>query len=467
MMKCWLALIGWISAVSTLQAGGALIPIEPISGSIAPYVDKDGYVNPIVSLGDVNFGGGLTLPLVLNFSSAIRPPSPEFGQGWECPIFEAKVFDVQQNLKRVETLGGKDRYFIYNQRTDTWKHFFTDDWKVEVKGDDDFELTYKTGVKFIFNKGLISSMTMPDGRTILWNRSGNKLVSLQESGKTPALQIVYDKFGFAKQILLNPDSLGVAKKFYDFDTSLIYAGIDKIQCPGGRLITFDRSRDKSLNPVLSWTDTRHLPTTLSWDVKTGKILSDDSYTYQFTEVNKDNTWPKMLRKNKVTGKLENYYFNEKTGITDETLPDGTIRHIEMVQAPGPNYKAVRLIQDTKNGNTQIVLRRSFDDQGHLLLEAIGLAHGKEQVKQYTYDNAGRMASYLLNGKEIWKNIYDPVTGQLKERDIDNLGVTLVFDALPGGEIKESIEKTGGAVTLTKTLTPSAWQAAVSSMQRIE
>jgi hypothetical protein len=466
MKKFWLGIIGWLVLISASQAENALIPIQSISGSIAPYVDKDGYVNPIISLGDINFGGGLTLPLVLNFSSAIRPPSPEFGQGWDCPLFEAKVFNVQQNLKQVETLGGKDRYFVYDPRTDSWKHFFSDDWKGEAKGDD-FELTYKTGCKFVFNKGLISSMTTPDGRTILWNRDGDKLISLQESGKSPAMQIVYDSLGFAKQILFNPDNMGVAKKTFDFSSSLIYAGIDKIQCPDGRAIAFDRTRDKSLNPVMTWTDTLHLPVTLGWSAKTGKILRDNQYTYQITELSNDKTWPKMFRKNRATGKIESYYFDEKHGTTDETLADGTIRHIEMIQAPGPNYKTVRLIQDTKDGKTQIMLRRAFDDQGHLLLEAMGLPDGKEAVKQYVYDDAGRIVSYLWNGKEMWKNIYDPATGQLMERDLPNLGIKVAFDQLPGGDVKESIQKVGGAVTTTKMLAPNDWQATVSSMEKLE
>ena len=465
MKKFWLGILGGMVVVSASQAENALIPIEPISGSIAPYVDENGYVNPIISLGEINFGNGLTLPLVLNFSSAVRPPSPEFGQGWECPLFEAKIFDVQQDLKEMETLGGKNRYFIYNQRTDKWKHFFTDNWSGIAHGDD-FELTYTTGCKFVFHNGLISSLTTPDGRTILWNRSGDKLVSLQETGKSPALQIVYDQLGFARQILLNPDNLGVAKNVYDFSSSLVYAGIDKIQCPGGRTVAFDRSRDKLLNPVVSWTDTLHLPVTLSWDAKTGKILSDNKYTYQIQEVKPDNTWPQMYRKNNVTGAMESFYFDEQHGTTDETLPDGTARHIEIVQAPGPNYKDTRLIQDTKDGKTVTVLRRAFDDKGHLLLEAIGLPNGASQVKQYVYDDAGHVVSYLLNGKEMWKNVYDPATGDLKERDLPGLGVKLAFEQLPGGEVKESIEKAGNTVT-TKTISTSDWPATVTSMQRIE
>jgi hypothetical protein len=463
MNKLRLGIIGWLVVAGAAQADNANIPIESISGSIAPYVDTNGYVNPIFSLGDIDFGSGLTLPLCLDFSSAIRTPSPEFGQGWECPLFEAKIYDVQQNVKRVDLLGGKHIYLIYNPRTATWKHAYSDNWKGTAKGEDDFDLTYVTGCAFSFHKGLISSMTTPDGRTILWNRSGDKLLSMSESGKSPAMQMVYDKFGFAQKILLNPDNLGVAKKAYDFGSSLIYAGIDKIQFPEGRTITLNRDRDKLLNPVLSWTDTRHLPMMASWDVKTGKIISDNQYTYQIT----GDEYPHMLRKNKVTGKAESFYFDVMHGSYDLDLADGTHRRIEIIQAPGPNYKMVRLIQDTKNGKTQIVLRRAFDEQGHLVEETMGLAKGKEQVKQYVYDDSGRAVSYLLNGNEMWKNVYDPATGQLKERDLPNLGVKLAFDQLPGGEVKESLEKAKGAVTNTKTLDPNAWQAAVTSMQRIE
>jgi hypothetical protein len=467
MKKIWLGTIGLLSMTLAVKAADPYIPIYPLSGSIASYVDKDGYVNPLVSLGEIKLWDSMTLPLVINYSSAIRPPSPEFGQGWDCPLFDAKIFDVQQNLKKVEMLGGKELYLIYNPRTDTWKHFFTDDWKGEAKGNDVFNLTSVTGCRLSFKNGLISSMITPNGRTIVWNRTGDKLISMGEQGKPPAMLVLYDELGFAKQILLNPDSMGKAKNVYDFSSNLVYAGIDKIHCPQGRIIAFDRTRDKSLNPVLKWTDSMHLPITVSWDTKSGKILSDDKYAYQITEIEKDNTWPKMARKNKITNRVESYYFDEKHGTTDQTLADGTLRHIEMIQAPGPTYKAVRLIQDTLNGKTRTVLRRAFDDQGHLLQEAFGLASGKEQLKQYVYDNVGRPVSYLFNGKEMWKNVYDPVTGQLKERDLPNLGMKLAFDQLPGGDVKESIEKAGGAVTSTKTLAPAAWQATVTSAQRLE
>ncbi len=127
----------------------------------------------------------------------------------------------------------------------------------------------------------------------------------------------------------------------------------------------------------------------------------------------------------------------------------------------------RLIEETKNGKKQVVLRRSFDDSGHLLLEAMGLANGKEQVKSFTYDDAGRVLSYSLNGKEMWRNAYDATTGQLTERVFSNLGVKLAFEPLSGGEVKESLEKVGGAVTSVKTLAPKDWQATASTLQRLE
>ena len=364
-------------------------------------------------------------------------------------------------------MGGRQIYLVYNERTDTWRHYFSDAWKGEQKGDL-FELTYQTGCKFTFNKGLISSLTMPDGRKILWNRSGDdKLVSLTESGKSPAMQITYDQLGFAKEILFNPDNMGVAKKVCNFETSLIYAGIDKITCPEGRTITLDRTRDKLLNPVLSLIDTKQRPLTMSWDLKTGKIISDDRYTYQISDVADDKSYPRMARINNVSKKMESYFYNENRGITDLTLADGTTRHIEMIMTPVPTYRVTRLIQETKNGKTQIVLRRSFDDAGHLLLEAMGLANGKEQVKSFTYDDAGKVLSYALNGKEMWRNTYNAVTGQLTERVFSNLGVKLAFEPLTGGEVKETLEKVGGSVTSVKTLAPNDWKATASTLQRLE
>ena len=253
---------------------------------------------------------------------------------------------------------------------------------------------------------------------------------------------------------------------------MVYAGIDKIQCPDGRAITFERAHDKALNQVAKWTDTKQLPIALSWDAKTGMILSDNRYTYQIAKASDDKTPndkmpPQMFRKNIVTGEMESFYFDEKHGTIDRTLPGGTIRHIEMIQAPGPNYKKIRLIEETKNGKTSTVLRRAFDDEGNMLQEAIGLPNGAEQIKQFVYDDAGRVVTYLLNGKEMWNNVYDPATGLLTERDLPSLGVKIGFDRLSTGDVKETIEKTGGAVTATKTLAPPEWQSTIAAMQRIE
>ena len=439
-----------------LLADTPTLPVYPMGNTFVPYMDGDGYVRPIIVLGDVHFGQGLDLPLAINFSSALRSPSPEFGQGWDCPLFDAKIFDVQKNLKRVTTLGGRDLFIGYNLRTDTWKHSYSNHWTGQTKGED-FELVYDKAWKFNFHNGLISSLTTPNGRTLVWNRNGEKLVSLGESGKPPTLQILYDKVGIVQQILLNPDHLGVAQKAYKFDTSLVYAGINKIQCPDGRTITFDRSRDAAHNPVMAWTDSKNLGATLTWSVKTGKILSDGISSYKISEVSPDNTYPRISRTINGTGKIESFYYDQKHGVTEETLADGTLRHIEMVVAPGANYKAIRLVTETKKGKTITVLRRAFDGQGHVLLEATGLPNGKEIVKQYTFDDGGRVTSYIFNGKLMWKNTYDSATGFLQSRELPDLNVKMAFNKLPTGEITESIEKAGG-ISSAKTLKPDEWQA---------
>ena len=148
------------------------------------------------------------------------------------------------------------------------------------------------------------------------------------------------------------------------------------------------------------------------------------------------------------------------------MADGIVRHTEMSSAPGPNYKAIRLVTEKKNGVTRTILRRSFDDQGHLLLEAIGLANGTEQLKQYIYNEAGKVVSYHLNGKEMWTNVYDPVTGMLKERDIPAFGVKMAFQQLPGGDIQETIQRGQAIAVATQKIAANAWPQKVAFMEEI-
>jgi hypothetical protein len=51
--------------------------------------------------------------------------------------------------------------------------------------------------------------------------------------------------------------------------------------------------------------------------------------------------------------------------------------------------------------------------------------------------------------------------------LSNLGVKLVFDQLPGGEVKESIKSAQGTVTSTKTLGSQVWQETTKAMQSIK
>jgi len=453
----------WVS-LSLCEAAAPIIPIYEEGNTFGNYLDANGYVAPIFHLIQVQFGESFTLPLSVNFSSAIRPPSPEFGQGWECPLFDAKIVDVQQNEKKVETLGGKTLFLIYDPRTNCWKHFYSNHWSGQVKGPD-FVLSYDNAWTFTYHNGLISSLTSPGGRVIHWNRDGEKVVSLSEEGKEPSLEMVYDKLGFAKQIVLGPDHAGLSSVNFNFTADLIYAGISKIEGFQGRVINLDRTTDKKLNPILNLSDTRGPGAKLMWDAKTGKILSDGRYSYSIAEVSSDRTYPRMSRTSLVDGKTETFYFDEKHGTTDQTLADGTIRHIEMIVAPGPNYKAIRLVQETRHGKTVDILRRAFDDHGNTILDSSTLPSGIHMVKQYTYDNANRAVSYIFNGKEIWHNIYDPQTGDLRERDLISQNVKIAFDSLPGGEVNESIEKKDGGIISRQTLDENAWQKQCASLEK--
>ena len=446
------------------------VPVYPISGSIAPYVDKDGYVNPIIELDQIDFGGGLKLPLNLNFSSAIRPPSAEFGQGWQCPLFSSRVYDVKQNLKRIELLGGKGIVMIYDKRMAKWKHYYSNDWTGEERGNH-FDLIHNSGCRFEYVDGLISRVLTESGRKIVWKRSAGKLTSITEQGKPAALKIDYDDAGFAKTLSFGPDAFGQTEKSYTIKPSLIYAGIEKIEGSNGRNLSFSRSRDEKGNPVLIWADTKHLPMTLTWDNKLGTILADSRWNYQIEKnvatgkpdkdgkVAKEDSaipWPRMHRVSKVGERKEGYYYDPRNGITEETMTDGTLRKTSWIVKPGGLYKTVRSIEETKNGKTQIVLRRAFDEKERLIRETIGLANGKLQDKQFLYDQAGRMTSMLINGDPVWINTFDLKTGKLIGRELPKEGAKLAFDHLATGRIVQKTFKKDGTQS-EQNLSETAWK----------
>ena len=441
------------------------IPVYPDYGIFAPYVDRGGYVKPYIDLGKIPLGESLELPLVLNFSSEVRPPSQEFGQGWECPAFDSRLIDYQKNCKELKTLGGKVHYLVWDKKQEVWKHAYSEKWRGKESGGS-FDLTHESGIRFQYRKGLISSMTMPDGRKFEWRRFNGKLASIGQAGKSPALEIQYDDNGFARKILLQPDRLGNARKSYTLAASLVYAGIEKIEGSDGRKISFERSRDRAGRQVAELRDSRHLPLRLSWDTATGHILGDGKWDYVISPVNRKKKtgpyYPQMARTNRANGKTESYLFDPRTGIEKRGLQDGTIRLTHWIVAPGAPYKQIRLIEEqSKDGPKRTVLRRAFDSQGRLILEATGLANGKERIRQFVYDEAGRLASCLIDGQTDWKNLYDQKTGELAGRELPRTGARVLFEKLPAGQVKQTLIQSGGQKTTT-TLTPEAWARMLQS-----
>ena len=409
------------------------IPIYRMIGSMEPYISKEGYASPYLSLKGVTLDHDKKLPIILNYSSEQRSPSPEFGENWLCPLFQSRISDYNSNIKQLITLGGKVLYFVPDKRNGGWKEYYTNNWTgVEKTGI--FEIRHANGTRFTYVKGLIGEVKAPDGRTIQWIRNGDKVVELREQGKGALLKISYEGSGLAKQLVLNPN--GADQTIYDIEPDYVTGGIKRIASQAGWEVQFSKTWDDKQNPMFAIASSDHPPLILKWDAKTGTILSDNFWNYKIASSKGAGDWPPINRVSK-NGKIkESYSVNGVTGVTSKLLASGITQRTYQVATPrSETYKHVRMIEEIgKDGKKRVVMRKSYDDDGRVTSMSMTLNNGKEVTKRFVYDKAGRMVAYVFNDKVQWKDVYNEKNGLLQSRELPQLGLKsdFVYDETNGG-----------------------------------
>jgi hypothetical protein len=410
------------------------IPVYRMIGSLEPYISKEGYACPYLTLKDIVLDHDKKLPIILNYSSEQRVASPEFGEGWFCPLFQSRVSDYNDHIKQFITLGGKVLYLVPDKRNGGWKEYYTNNWTGVEKGSI-FELRHANGTKFTYVKGLISEVTAPDGRVIKWIRNGNQVIELREQGKRALLKVSYDGSGIAKQLMVNPDDR--SKTIYAIEPDYVAGGIKKISSQTGWQVGFNKSWDDKQNPIFTIASNNRPPLVLKWDVKTGTILSDSLWNYKINPSKGVGDWPPINRASKNGKITESYKVDGVTGVTTKLLFNGVTQKTYQVATPRSEvYKHVRMIEEVgKDGKKRVVMRKAYDDNDRVTFMAMTLNNGKEATKRFIYDQSGRMVSYIFNDKVQWKDVYNEKNGQLLSRELPQLGVRTDFSHGLNGEVK--------------------------------
>src|SRR5690606_36257129 len=113
-------------------------------------------------IGDLEFGQGLTVPLIINFNSNRASSSPYLGAGWLLPLFEASFLETELGRFTLLQPDGAKRAFSRSSALNGVLRG-SGNWLAQVQGD---EITAwaDCGWSLTFNKGRISSIRTPDRR---------------------------------------------------------------------------------------------------------------------------------------------------------------------------------------------------------------------------------------------------------------------------------------------------------------
>lgn len=143
-------------------------------------VDARGHVCYSEKIGEVDFGGGLNLPLIINFRSDRESSSPYLGKGWILALLDSNFVQTGENAFQMVQPDGWVRPFYRGKPSDTTLNGGPN-WKGEISGNT-ISVWVDCGWKFMYFKGKIAALENPKGRKLEFVYSGGKVTEIRENG---------------------------------------------------------------------------------------------------------------------------------------------------------------------------------------------------------------------------------------------------------------------------------------------
>lgn len=147
-------------------------------------VDYQGYVFHVEKIGYLQMSSDVKLPMYLTFSSRRETVSPYVGYGWEIPLLESKIVQLDENNFRLDQPDGWFRPFWRDIKNPTLLH--ASGWEAEIHGNT-ITAWASCGMKLTFRKGRIVSMQLKD-RKLDYLYEDNQVSQIRE-GSTTVLKV--------------------------------------------------------------------------------------------------------------------------------------------------------------------------------------------------------------------------------------------------------------------------------------
>lgn len=278
-------------------------------------------------------------------------------------------------------------------------HFHTQDgqWQGSLDGTT-FGVTRDDGWLIKYEQGHLAELKTDTGRDIVWKYDGGQFVSLDEVGGASGLAVTRDVVGQATGFVVNGNqySFTLDKRPMVQNSPAgrvigeLAPTLGSFTWPGGKSDTFKFSVASDLTPLLTMTDAGGQKSNYTWDPQ-GRILSDNDWKYNVGAILPKSNLPALSRSN-GQGQTESVSIATRTGEVNERDIKGVVTTTMLFRTPGPFFNKVREINQTANGVTTVLERRSYDEAGRLIrsMDRSGT------ITTYTYDAAGKLVHQAVS-----------------------------------------------------------------------
>ncbi|WP_009962605.1 RHS repeat protein [Verrucomicrobium spinosum] len=394
------------------------------------------------------------LPVRFLFNSKPRYVSDGcLGYGWWFPLLESTVTQSDETEVTVHSPGG----FVYRLFRDPKKPDAYDSLDAAIAGKllpgDAFEVVdKKEGWKFRYHKGRIVEATTPKGDELRWAYDGTRVGKISSKKKGDLLTARYGPTGHLERFELVPNKYWTEFGYTEFPVMAKALGkalpVRMLPSVGSIKDNQDyqgkigyRPDEDGLLQAMSLEEQlgkgKQHDETFKWNVGSGAIASDGNRTYnvEIPEGVAAGARAKIVATDR-DGKRESYSYDEKTGIWEHGLPDGSVKRTYFMLTPGMGYGKARKIETIEKGSTEprLLALASFDNQGRTIRERIadalettqygaGLsrvvtkrdAGGSSILQVLKYDSLGRLVEKTEKNETRTDYVYEGASPLLHER----------------------------------------------------
>ena len=365
-------------------------------------VDNQGNVLLVFGLGEIELAQGRQLPFFAVFNSESENRSPFAGYGWNIPLVDSRIVQMDENLFCVFQPDGFQRIFRRDKEKVNILNSFGG-WSAKIHGDT-ITAYCKYGDKLVFREGHIVSMELDCGKLDYVYEDGQLLKILQ--GDKTVLKIEKESrtgtvsgFALSKGQNFKIDKVQRPKVRVSNNRNLLDGmeeSLGKIKQNDGTVWAFEYGTDKKLDPTLK-IQAPEIPSNreIVWDGATRKAIRDGEWTYDIKPGSKPETNAEITRIN-INNQKEYWYRDEYKG---EEISEGVegVRKVASWFTSGKLMGKMRKEVEIKNGVTKLLYECSYNEKGILIRLRKGL-----QDTFFIYEEDGRLAALVRNGVIIRK-----------------------------------------------------------------